>query len=302
MEGSPLVTIQCLTYNHEKYIRKCLDGFVMQKTNFRFEAIVHDDASTDGTANIVREYADKYPDIIKPIFETENQYSKSDGSLNRIMYEHTLGKYIALCEGDDYWTDPYKLQKQVDYLEQHDDVVCSCHRYQILYDQTNEIELATNIYFDNHPAETSFEFDLSYPYSKEWITKTLTVLFRKDAAKNLDIKEFKYFRDIHLIFSLLSHGKGICHSFIGGVYRKNKYSVYGSLTRLSQIDTDIAVYSELYNKTNYYAFKQLLFHLYDQKLFLKRRTRFPLTKIEWEWLLCHIPHKIILKITKILKE
>ena len=173
MEGSPLVTIQCLTYNHEKYIRKCLDGFVMQKTNFRFEAIVHDDASTDGTANIVREYADKYPDIIKPIFETENQYSKSDGSLNRIMYEHTLGKYVALCEGDDYWTDPYKLQKQVDYLEQHDDVVCSCHRYQILYDQTNEIELATNIYFDNHPAETSFEFDLSYPYSKYIFQKSL---------------------------------------------------------------------------------------------------------------------------------
>lgn len=123
MEGSPLVTIQCLTYNHEKYICRCLDGFVMQKTNFRFEAIVHDDASTDGTSKIVREYADKYPDIIKPIFETENQYSKSDGSLNRIMYEHTLGKYVALCEGDDYWTDPYKLQKQINYMESHPECV-----------------------------------------------------------------------------------------------------------------------------------------------------------------------------------
>ena len=71
-----LVSIQCLTYNHKKYIRQCLDGFVMQKTTFCFEAIVHDDASTDGTAEIVREYAEKYPDIIKPIYEEENQYSK----------------------------------------------------------------------------------------------------------------------------------------------------------------------------------------------------------------------------------
>lgn len=117
---SPLmVTIRCLAYNHEPYIRQCLEGFVMQKTNFRFEAIVHDDASTDGTAAIIREYAKKYPDIIKPIFETENQYSKKDGSLRRIMDAHTHGKYVALCEGDDYWIDPLKLQKQVVFLEEH---------------------------------------------------------------------------------------------------------------------------------------------------------------------------------------
>ena len=117
-ENEPLmVTILCLVYNHESYIRQCLEGFVMQKTNFRFEAIVHDDASTDGTAAIIREYAEKYPDIIKPIFETENQYSKGDGSLGRIMTAHTHGKYVAICEGDDYWIDPLKLQRQVDFLE-----------------------------------------------------------------------------------------------------------------------------------------------------------------------------------------
>ena len=95
-----MVTIRCITYNHERYIRQCLEGFTMQKTNFRFEAIVHDDASTDGTANIIREYAEKYLDIIKPIFETENQYSKHDGSIARILNEHTHGKYVAMCEGD----------------------------------------------------------------------------------------------------------------------------------------------------------------------------------------------------------
>jgi glycosyltransferase involved in cell wall biosynthesis len=112
-----IVSIRCATYNHEPYIRQTLDGFVMQKTNFRFEAIVHDDASTDGTAAIIREYAEKYPDIIKPIYETENQYSKHDGSLNRIMESAMRGKYVALCEGDDYWVDPLKLQKQVDIME-----------------------------------------------------------------------------------------------------------------------------------------------------------------------------------------
>ena len=114
-----MVSIQCITYNQERYIRDCLEGFVMQQTNFRFEAIVHDDASTDGTAAIVREYAEKYPEIIKPILETENQYSKGDGSLRRIMDGSSKGKYIAFCEGDDYWIDPLKLQKQVDFLESH---------------------------------------------------------------------------------------------------------------------------------------------------------------------------------------
>lgn len=117
MEDKPLVNIRCLVYNHEPYLRQCLDGFVMQKTSFKFEAIVHDDASTDGSADIIREYAEKYPDIIKPIYETENQYSKHDGSLGRIMNEACQAKYVAFCEGDDYWFDPLKLQKQVDFLE-----------------------------------------------------------------------------------------------------------------------------------------------------------------------------------------
>ena len=122
-----MVTIRCAVYNHEQYIRKCLEGFVMQKTNFKFEAIVHDDVSTDGSVAIIKEYAEKYPDIIKPIFEKENQYSKHDGSLGRIMDENSHGKYIAFCEGDDYWTDPLKLQKQIDFLESHPDYSLCFH-------------------------------------------------------------------------------------------------------------------------------------------------------------------------------
>ena len=109
----------------------------MQKTNFRFEAIVHDDASTDGSADIIREYAEKYPDIIKPIIEQENQYSKHDGSLMRIVDNASKGKYIAICEGDDYWTNPYKLQKQVDYLESKSDIGMVHTAYTIYYENNN---------------------------------------------------------------------------------------------------------------------------------------------------------------------
>ena len=136
-----MVTIRCITYNHEPYIRQCLDGFVMQKTNFRFEAIVHDDASTDGTADIIREYAEKYPDIIKPILQTENQYSKHDGSIRRILNEHTHGKYVAMCEGDDYWIDPLKLQKQVDFLEENPNHSLCFHAYSKLFNDGNLSEV-----------------------------------------------------------------------------------------------------------------------------------------------------------------
>lgn len=143
-ETHPLVAIRCITYNHKPYIRDCLDGFVMQQTNFPFVAIVHDDCSTDGTADIIREYAEKYPDIIKPIYESENQYSKHDGSLDRIMtdaIDKTRAKYIALCEGDDYWTDPHKLQRQVDFMEAHPEYSAAAENGIVHHLSTNEKRL-----------------------------------------------------------------------------------------------------------------------------------------------------------------
>lgn len=120
-----MVSVICNAFNHESFIRDALDGFVMQKTNFKFEVLVHDDASTDKTADIIREYEKKYPDIIKPIYETENQYSK--GNLGKIQYGRARGKYIALCEGDDYWTDENKLQMQYDALEAHPEIDLCAH-------------------------------------------------------------------------------------------------------------------------------------------------------------------------------
>lgn len=134
MNEQPKVIINCLVYNHEPYLRDCLEGFVMQQTNFPFKAVVHDDASTDNSAAIIREYAEKYPHIIEPIYETENQYSKHDGSLGRIMNAATLGRspYKAYCEGDDYWIDPLKLQKQVDYMDTHPECWLTCSNVELL--------------------------------------------------------------------------------------------------------------------------------------------------------------------------
>lgn len=119
------VSIICNAFNHEPFIKDALDGFVMQKTNFKFEVLVHDDASSDKTADIIRGYEKKYPDIIKPIYETENQYSK--GNLKKIQYGRAKGKYIAFCEGDDFWTDENKLQLQYDALEAHPEIDMCAH-------------------------------------------------------------------------------------------------------------------------------------------------------------------------------
>lgn len=211
-----MVTIRCITYNHEPYIRQCLEGFIMQKTNFHFEAIVHDDASTDGTMAIIQEYAEKYPEIIKPIFETENQYSKHDGSLWRVMNGATKGKYVAFCEGDDYWIDPFKLQKQVDFLESNPN--CSMvHSDFYIYNQ--RIGRFSEHIGTDTVTVSSENILLSYRI------QTVTVMAKADLLQNLALSEPYLFcgnlfmmGDVSLFFLLSLHGE------IGKI--DNKTSVY----------------------------------------------------------------------------
>lgn len=126
--NQPLVSIVSMVFNHAAFLRDCLDGLVMQETSFPYEVIVHDDASTDGSDEIIEEYASKYPGLIQPILQQENQYSKKVHIGNTFIYPIVRGKYIAICEGDDYWTDPHKLQRQVDFLESHPEFVMACSR------------------------------------------------------------------------------------------------------------------------------------------------------------------------------
>ncbi|HAX96890.1 MAG TPA: glycosyl transferase family 2, partial [Prolixibacteraceae bacterium] len=124
----PLVSICCITYNQEKFIRDAIEGFLMQKTKFPIEVIIHDDASTDKTTDIIREYQSAHPDLIRAIYQSENQFSKGLDQALKHVYGGARGKYIALCEGDDYWTDPLKLQKQVDFMEAHPECTICFHQ------------------------------------------------------------------------------------------------------------------------------------------------------------------------------
>ena len=127
MENEILVSICCLTYNHEAYLRDTLEGFLAQRVDFPMEILVNDDASTDGTRAILEEYAAKYPALFRCFYQDVNLYSQGKDLCLEVLYPAARGKYIALCEGDDYWTDPDKLQMQVDFLEAHPEYVACVH-------------------------------------------------------------------------------------------------------------------------------------------------------------------------------
>lgn len=135
----PLVSVCCASYNHENYIEDALEGFLVQCTDFPFEILIHDDASTDRTAEIIREYQQKYPLIIKTILQSENQYSKGKRAVQALI-PLARGRYVALCEGDDFWSDSNKLQIQIDFLESHPDYVISGHDAFVVDAQRRQIK------------------------------------------------------------------------------------------------------------------------------------------------------------------
>ncbi|MDB5177142.1 MAG: sugar transferase [Candidatus Saccharibacteria bacterium] len=151
----PVVTIICITYNQEKFIGQAIESFLAQKTKFSIEALIHDDASTDNTASIVADYAKRYPNIIKPLYEKKNQFSSgNDGFINE-MFNQARSKYIAVCEGDDYWSDPEKLQRQVDFLDEHPDYAVCFHRGRITF----EDESKPDMFFPEKPGARQFTFN-----------------------------------------------------------------------------------------------------------------------------------------------
>lgn len=133
MDEKIKVSIVCNTYNHEKYIRQTLEGFVKQKTSFKFEVLIHDDASTDKTAEIIREFEHEYPEIVRPIYQKENQYSKGVKISSQIQYPRAKGEFLAVCEGDDFWCDNNKLQRQYDAMINHPEVDMCAHRAETVY-------------------------------------------------------------------------------------------------------------------------------------------------------------------------
>lgn len=177
---TPLVSVTVATYQHVNYIRECLDGILMQKTNFLYEIILGEDGSVDGTQDVCIEYATNYPDKIRLFIRDRalSQYIASDGRVVRFNgiwnRMSTRGKYIAWCEGDDYWTDPYKLQKQVDFLEQNPDYGLICTDVDF-YNQSNGKFLYNYFKTKKYPIKYNYkDFLLNL-----WFIAPCTWVFRK---------------------------------------------------------------------------------------------------------------------------
>ena len=226
--GDVKVSVCCLAFNHQPYIRQCLDGFVMQKCNFIFEVLIHDDASTDNTANIIKEYEAKYPEIIKSIYQTENQHSKGIKPTFSYNFPRCQGKYIALCEGDDYWTDPLKLQKQVDFLEENEDYNICFHKVKILNIKGDLV--------DDFITEERYEKIIEFPITQQALFKysnfihTPSVVFR-NIIDNYPIEfQFTPVGDYLLYFMLSKNGYIHRIDEVMAVYRYG-YGIYSKLSK-----------------------------------------------------------------------
>lgn len=223
--NKPKVSILCLTYNHEKYIKQALDSFLMQKTNFNFEILIHDDASTDKTTQIIKKYQKKYPKIIKPIIQTKNQYSQKKiyGLVNRFLLPLAKGKYIALCEGDDYWCDPNKLQISIDTLDKNPDCVMFSHNTFVKKNKNKKLDLLV-------------DKNQSFEKNKFSLTNSIYTHLSARVFRNLkglppgDTFQYHY---------LLSKGKCYYYNKPMSVYRYNQKGVWSSLTNNQQKKANI---------------------------------------------------------------
>ncbi|OQA94305.1 MAG: putative glycosyltransferase EpsE [Bacteroidetes bacterium ADurb.Bin217] len=209
----PMVSVRTSTYQHASYITQCIESILMQKTNFSFEYIIGEDFSTDGTREIVFEYAKKYPDIIRVITADYNVGMKSNGMRCQRAYR---GKYIALCEGDDYWTDPLKLQKQVDFLEQNTDYCLCFHNAHYRYECRNSKIFPFNKDLHKHVFNT---LDV---ISMEWFVPPQSIVYRKDLYQIPEWVSFVQQGDIAMLLLLSLSGNLYYIDEIMSVYRKHK--------------------------------------------------------------------------------
>lgn len=211
----PLVSISCLTYNHAPFIRDALEGFLMQETTFPVEILIHDDASTDGTVEIIREYKDRFSKLIFPIYQSENQFSQGvRGMMARFNFPRARGKYIALCEGDDYWTDPLKLQKQVDFLETNPGYSGASHQAHMMF--VDEPDRSPSLFQEHNITDIETHHLLDGR-----LFHTASLIFRSEIIKNNSLPSNITAGDRALFFLLTAFGKIRYSNDVMCYYRKH---------------------------------------------------------------------------------
>lgn len=268
MEDKVMVSICCLTYNHGKYIRKALESFVNQITNFEYEILIHDDCSTDNTVEIIKEFEERYPGLIKPIYQEENQHSKGICITYTYQFPRAQGKYIAMCEGDDYWTDLNKLQLQFNAMEMNLNCSFCTHVVQYINEggellnkfhpnmdrllSFNEGIISSDYIFENIFYKNNIPFQTSsYFFRKEDIVDYLNS-FQKEIAR------INTFGDICIVWYLLTVGNCYYFNKIMSNYRENSICSWSNKF-INDVSYKISHYYDLinfFNKFNIYTNKK----------------------------------------------
>lgn len=236
-----MVSVYLLTYNHKDYLEQAINSILSQKTSYKLEIIIHDDASTDGTSEIVRQYATLYPTIIIPVIQQVNQYRTG-----RILIDHVFpkmkGKYIAYLEGDDYWSDEGKIQREVDYLENHSEYIAVAHNTERINVENGERDLLYSCFEERDISITDVLENGNNSFHLN------SIVYRKDILNYypafMDIPR-GFFGDLSLRLLLISNGKIHYFPETMSVYR---YLVPGSSSK--RIGTQEAIIEE----KSYYSF------------------------------------------------
>ena len=311
-----MVCTRCFTFNQASFIVDTMNGFTLQETTFPVVSLIIDDASTDGEPEIIKQYLKDY--FLNPYREEEtddycmicvkhksnlnctfivfllkyNHYSIKKSKLPYLSEWLDNSKYHALCEGDDYWIHPNKLQIQVVFLESHPDISYTCTRYKTYIEKTGETYLNKNDVFDstNGLHKDYYEFTLKEAFTGPWITKTPTCLYPRRFYDSDFLKQFKYSRDVHLVYSLLSKGNGVCFGMVSSVYRLNENSTFGGKSGIEQNRQNYLVYEELYAHTKDDSIKRLAARFYLQLFKLRVDSyKYPKNRLQFYALFIFLP-------------
>ena len=246
--AAPLVSICCTTYNHAPFIRQALDGFLAQRVRFPVEILVNDDASTDATPEILREYERAHPGRFRITYQRENQYSKGVRPMLGLLFSQARGKYLALCEGDDYWTDPGKLRKQVAYLEAHPECTVVSGGYVVMEDGKSRPDIIDPPRGrERHADPPGFVFGFE-EMRHRWMTKTLTSVIRRAALPEGWAAGYQYTRDTHLFYHVVKAGYGFYITEALGVYRVHTGGVHSTNDPVFNLTAAYRQRRELYRR------------------------------------------------------
>jgi len=241
----PTVSVFMMAYNHEKYINQAIECILMQKTNFNFDIVIGEDFSTDKTRQIILDYQLKYPSKFKLLLHKKNIGAMAN---QMAVLKACTGKYIALCEGDDYWTDPYKLQKQVDFMDANEGYSMCGHRFQYFYQETGEFK---DDYFEKMFTNNQKQITLTLEdFYWGTIPQILTLMIRRDALDINHMLKFKNAIDVVLYYCLFIKGNAGILDFVGGVYRKHDNGVYSKLNTYGELKRDTLIFQDLFKVEN----------------------------------------------------